>query len=463
MQNKKRTMALILSQLFISLILSLFFSLTLLPHATTSKANSSSEYSITSIFNVTAANHKTSQILSFKPFHNQEEFPQTFSSSSSFKLKLYPAASLYNTHHQHKNYYSLELNASLNPGITTGTSNFLVQIGVGGPPQKFYMIFDLQTDFTWLQCQPCIKCYDQPDSIFDPSQSSSYTLLSCETKHCNLLPNSSCSDDGYCRYNITYKDGTNTEGVLINETVSFESSGWVDRVSLGCSNKNQGPFVGSDGTFGLGRGSLSFPSRINATSMSYCLVESKDGYSSSTLEFNSPPCSGSVKAKLLQNPKAENLYYVGLKGIKVGGEKIDVPNSTFTIDPYGNGGMIVSSSSLITMLENDTYNVVRDAFVAKTQHLERLKAFLQFDTCYNLSSNNTVELPIVEFEVNDGKSWLLPKESYLYAVDKNGTFCFAFAPSKGSFSILGTLQQYGTRVTFDLVNSFVYLHTLCCN
>jgi len=457
-------MALILNQLFISLILSLFFSLALLLHTTTSKAASSSECSTTFVFNVTAAIHKTSQILSFKPFHHQEEFPQTFSSSpSSFKLKLYPAASLFNTHHQHKNYRSLDLNASLNPGITTGTNDYLVQIGVGRPPQNFYMIFDLQTDFTWLQCQPCIKCYNQPDSIFEPSESSSYTLLSCETKHCNLLQNSSCSVDGYCRYNITYNDGTNTEGVLINETVSFGSSGWVDKVSLGCGNENQGPFVGSDGTFGLGRGSLSFPSRINASSMSYCLVESNSEYSSSTLEFNSPPFSDSIKAKLLQNPKAENLYYVGLTGISVGGEKIDVPNSTFTIDPSGNGGMIVSSSNLITLLENDTYNVVRDAFVAKTQHLVRAKAFLQFDTCYNLSSKNTVELPTVEFEVNDGKSWLLPKESYLYAVDKNETFCFAFAPSKGSFSILGTLQQYGTHVTFDLVNSFVYLHTLCCN
>jgi hypothetical protein len=349
-------------------------------------------------------------------------------------------------------------------GITQGTSDYIVKIGVGRPAQFFYMIFDIETDVTWLQCQPCINCYEQPDSIFDPSLSSSYTLISCETIQCKLLQNSSCSVDGYCKYKISYNDGAYTEGVFINETISFESSGWVNRVSLGCGHSNQGTFVGSTGTFGLGRGPLSFLSRINVSSMSYCLVDHNWVYSSASLEFNSPSYNdNSFNAKLLKNPKMEDLYYVGFTGVSVGSERITIPNSTFTIDPYGNGGMIVSTGTIITRLETEAYNAVRDAFVEKTRHLERAKALYPFDTCYSLLAKNTVELPILEFEVNDGKMWLLPKESYLYAVDDNGTFCFAFGPSEGPFSILGSFQQYGTRVTFDVTNSVISLHTHYCN
>ncbi|CAJ2645296.1 unnamed protein product [Trifolium pratense] len=305
------------------------------------------------------------------------------------------------------------------------------------------MIFDIETDVTWLQCQPCLHCYEQPDSIFDPSLSSSYTLISCETKRCNLLKNSSCSVDGYCKYKISYNDDSYTAGIFVNETISFESSGWVNRVSLGCGHSNKGAFVGSAGTFGLGRGPFSFLSRINVSSMSYCLVDRNWVYSSATLEFNSPSSSSynndnSFKAKLLKNPKMESLYCVGFTGVSVGSERITIPNSTFTIDPYGNGGMIVSTGTIITRLETQAYNAVRDAFVAKTQHLERAKALYPFDTCYSLTTKNTIELPMMGFEVNDGKMWLLPKESYLYAVDNNGTFCFAFGPSEGPFSILAT-------------------------
>ncbi|PNX79019.1 protein ASPARTIC PROTEASE IN GUARD CELL 1-like [Trifolium pratense] len=469
--------------------LSLFFSLTT-PFHHTSNATSSSEFT-TSIFNVTSAIHQIRQVL---PFHHQEEEETQFSSlssSSSFKLKLYPIESLFTAHPQHKlDYRSLVLTrlkhdstrvsrirSKIQPeflsgdvftGITHGTNDYIVKIGVGRPPQFFYMIFDIETDVTWLQCQPCLHCYEQPDSIFDPSLSSSYTLISCETKRCNLLKNSSCSVDGYCKYKISYNDDSYTAGIFVNETISFESSGWVNRVSLGCGHSNKGAFVGSAGTFGLGRGPFSFLSRINVSSMSYCLVDRNWVYSSATLEFNSPSSSSynndnSFKAKLLKNPKMESLYYVGFTGVSVGSERITIPNSTFTIDPYGNGGMIVSTGTIITRLETQAYNAVRDAFVAKTQHLERAKALYPFDTCYSLTTKNTIELPMMGFEVNDGKMWLLPKESYLYAVDNNGTFCFAFGPSEGPFSILGSFQQYGTRVTFDLTNSIISLHTLYCS
>jgi hypothetical protein len=40
-------------------------------------------------------------------------------------------------------------------------------------------------------------------------------------------------------------------------------------------------------------------------------------------------------------------------------------------------------------------------------------------------------------------------------LDSEGTFCFAFAPTASSVSIIGNVQQRGTRVGYDLVDPFV--------
>ncbi|PIN14739.1 Aspartyl protease [Handroanthus impetiginosus] len=346
-----------------------------------------------------------------------------------------------------------QLESPVISGIRQGSGEYFARIGVGRPAKEFYMVIDSGSDVIWLQCDPCSACYDQTDPIFDPSASSTYKALSCNSAQCTSLEVSACRTDT-CLYQVSYGDGSFTVGTFAAETISFGSSGSVPNVALGCGHDNEGLFAGAAGLLGLGGGSLSLPSQIRATSFSYCLV-SRDSSTSSTLEFNSGQPADSIVAPLLTNPRVKTYRYVGLTGIDVGGRPVPIPPNAFTIGEDGRGGIIVDSGTAVTRLRSDVYSALRDAFVSLSQNLPRASGFSLFDTCYDFSSMATARVPTVAFRFSGGKTLQLPPHNYLIPVDSQGKFCFAFAGTRGSLSIIGNVQQQGTRVSYNLANKYI--------
>eukprot|EP00262_Sarcandra_glabra_P003438 TRINITY_DN14136_c0_g1_i1.p1 TRINITY_DN14136_c0_g1~~TRINITY_DN14136_c0_g1_i1.p1 ORF type:complete len:504 (+),score=4.97 TRINITY_DN14136_c0_g1_i1:190-1701(+) len=340
-------------------------------------------------------------------------------------------------------------------GTSQGSGEYFSRVGIGKPAKPVYMVLDTGSDVTWVQCQPCTDCYQQADPVFDPSSSSSYAPLSCGSPQCKSLDVSACRNDT-CLYQVSYGDGSYTVGDFVTEALTFGETASVSNIALGCGHDNEGLFVGAAGLLGLGGGALSFPSQVKASSFSYCLVD-RDSTSSSTLEFGdgASGADGAVTAPLLRNGKVDTFYYVGLTGLSVGGELLSIPTSSFEMDESGNGGVIVDSGTAITRLQTDAYNSLRDAFVKGTGDLPSTTGVALFDTCYDLSSKTSVEVPTVSFHFPAGKILHLPAKNYLIPVDSMGTFCFGFAPTSSSLSIIGNVQQQGTRVGFDLANSVV--------
>ncbi|KAK9278595.1 hypothetical protein L1049_028167 [Liquidambar formosana] len=456
-----------------------------------------SETPHTTVLDVSASVQKTLDVLSFNPLETQtplheEELATSLSSSSSFSLQLQPRDSLHNS--QYEDYKSLLLSrlerdsarvdslttrlslalngikkSDLKPmdtevqpedistpvisGTSQGSGEYFSRIGIGSPAKPFYMALDTGSDVNWIQCQPCTDCYEQSDPIFDPSSSSSYSKLTCSSTPCRSLDVSGCRN-GTCMYQVSYGDGSYTMGEFVTETVSFGSSGSVPKVAIGCGHDNEGLFVASAGLLGLGGGALSLNSQIKAKSFSYCLVD-RDSSSSSTLEFNSALPGNSVTAPLRRNSKIDTFFYVGLTGLSVGGQMLSIPQSLFEIDTSGNGGIIIDSGTAITRLRSEVYDSLRNSFVQKTQDLPSTSGVALFDTCYDLSSMSSVRVPTVSFHFGSGKSVPLPAKNYLIPVDSAGTYCFAFAPTSSSLSIIGNVQQQGIRVNFDLANSVV--------
>ncbi|KDP29378.1 hypothetical protein JCGZ_18299 [Jatropha curcas] len=343
-----------------------------------------------------------------------------------------------------------DLQGPIVSGTSQGSGEYFSRVGIGKPPSSVYLVLDTGSDVNWLQCAPCADCYQQADPIFEPASSTSYSPLTCDSKECKSLDVSECRN-GSCLYEVSYGDGSYTVGDYVTETITLGSAS-VENVAIGCGHNNEGLFVGAAGLLGLGGGSLSFPSQINATSFSYCLVD-RDSDSASTLEFNSPILPSAVTAPLLRNHELDTFYYIGMTGLSVGGELLSIPESAFKIDESGNGGIIVDSGTAITRLQTDVYNSLRDAFVKGTEGLPSTNSVALFDTCYDLSSKYSVEVPALSFHFPDGKVLPLPAKNYLIPVDSDGTFCFAFAPTASALSIIGNVQQQGTRVSFDLANS----------
>ncbi|WOG88928.1 hypothetical protein DCAR_0208163 [Daucus carota subsp. sativus] len=346
-----------------------------------------------------------------------------------------------------------DLEVPIISGTSQGSGEYFTRLGVGHPPSQLYMVLDTGSDVNWLQCAPCADCYQQTDPIFEPSLSSSYAPLTCNTKQCKSLDVFQCRNDT-CLYEVSYGDGSYTVGDFVTETVTFGGSASVNNVAIGCGHSNEGLFVGAAGLIGLGGGSLSFPSQINAKSFSYCLVD-RDSDSASTLEFDSVIPPNAVTAPLVRNDKLNTYYYIGLTGLSVAGEMLKISESTFQLDNNGEGGVIIDSGTAVTRLQNGAYYSLRDAFKKGTKDLPSTNGVALFDTCYDLSTKKSVEVPTVSFHFSNGKQWSLPAKNYLIPVDSAGTFCLAFAPTPSALSIVGNVQQQGTRVSYDLGNSLI--------
>ncbi|KAK7314518.1 hypothetical protein VNO77_33044 [Canavalia gladiata] len=473
-------------------------TLSLIPSPTFSRTTPSSDFS-TTVLDISASLHQAHQVLSFNPdllessnLEDTQLSDITPTSSSSFFVQLHPRETLLNE--QHQNYKSLvlarlardsarvnsltmklqlalnnvnksdlyptqteirpeDLSTPVSSGTGQGSGEYFSRVGVGQPANPYYMVIDTGSDVNWIQCKPCSDCYHQTDPIFDPSASSSYNPLTCEAQQCEALEMSACRN-GRCLYQVSYGDGSFTVGEYVTETVSFGNTGSISRVAIGCGHDNEGLFLGAAGLLGLGGGPLSLTSQIKASSFSYCLVD-RDSGKSSTLEFNSPLPGDSVTAPMLKNQKVNTFYYVQLTGMSVGGQMVAVPPETFAVGQSGTGGIIVDSGTAITRLQTQAYNSVRDAFRRMTQNLRSAEGISLFDTCYDLSSLQSVRVPTVSFHFGADKTWSLPAKNYLIPVDSAGTYCFAFAPTTSALSIIGNVQQQGTRVSFDLANSVV--------
>ncbi|KAK3007250.1 hypothetical protein RJ639_016150 [Escallonia herrerae] len=284
----------------------------------------------TTLLDVSASLHRTKQVLSFASLSTtlkqteQQEAQIAETPSAPFSLTLHPRASLAKPNH--KDYQTLtlsrlardsarvdslnsrlhfalaglkrsdlkpveavihpnDLSSPVTSGMSQGSGEYFARIGVGQPPKPFYMVPDTGSDVTWLQCKPCSDCYQQSDPVFDPIASSTYSPLSCTSQQCSSLEVSACRSES-CLYQVSYGDGSYTVGEFVTETVSFGQSGSVPKVAIGCGHDNEGLFVGSAGLIGMGRGALSLPTQIKASSFSYCFVN-RDSSSASTLEFNS--------------------------------------------------------------------------------------------------------------------------------------------------------------------------------
>ncbi|EOA39415.1 hypothetical protein CARUB_v10012516mg [Capsella rubella] len=361
------------------------------------------------------------------------------------KADLKPVTTMYTTEQE-------DIEAPLISGTTQGSGEYFTRVGIGNPAREVYMVLDTGSDVNWLQCAPCADCYHQTEPIFEPASSSSYQSLSCDTSQCKALEVSECRN-ATCLYEVSYGDGSYTVGDFATETLTIGSTS-VQNVAVGCGHSNEGLFVGAAGLLGLGGGLLALPSQLNTTSFSYCLVD-RDSDSASTVEFGTSLPPDAVVAPLLRNHQLDTFYYLGLTGISVGGELLQIPQSSFEMDESGSGGIIIDSGTAVTRLQTGIYNSLRDSFLKGTSDLEKTTGVAMFDTCYNLSTKTTIEVPTVAFHFPGGKMLALPAKNYMIPVDSVGTFCLAFAPTASSLAIVGNVQQQGTRVTFDLANSLI--------
>ncbi|KAB1204780.1 Protein ASPARTIC PROTEASE IN GUARD CELL 1 [Morella rubra] len=226
-------------------------------------------------------------------------------------------------------------------GLPIGTGNYIVTVGLGTPKNDLKLIFDTGSDLTWTQCEPCARsCYSQVDPIFDPSKSTSYSKISCNSSECSQLISATGKPTTlllYLRLRIRYKygDGSFTIGDFSKDRLTITTEDVLDNFLFGCGQDNEGLFKGAAGLLGLGRNQISIVKQAAqkyGQFFSYCLPSTSD--SKGHLTFGNGGVSSTVKFTALQTlSQSQSFYGLDLIGLSVGGTQLSIPKSAFSQEP----------------------------------------------------------------------------------------------------------------------------------
>ncbi|QCE00995.1 aspartyl protease family protein At5g10770-like [Vigna unguiculata] len=348
-------------------------------------------------------------------------------------------------------------------GINLETLNYIVTMGLGS--MNMTVIIDTGSDLTWVQCEPCMSCYDQQGPMFKPSTSSSYQSVSCNSSTCQSLQiatgnTGACGSNtntSTCNYVVNYGDGSYTNGELGVERLSFGGVSVSDFV-FGCGRNNKGLFGGVSGLMGLGRSYLSLVSQTNATFggvFSYCLPTTEEGSSGSLVMGNESSLFKNVTpisyTRMLPNPQLTNFYILNLTGIDIGGVALQAPS-------FGSDGVLIDSGTVITRLPPSVYKALKAEFLKQFSGFPSAPGFSILDTCFNLTGYDEVNTPTINLHFEGNAELKVDATGTFYVVKEDASqVCLAIASLSHEYdtAIIGNYQQRNQRVIYDTKESRV--------
>ncbi|KAK9166655.1 hypothetical protein Scep_001846 [Stephania cephalantha] len=95
---------------------------------------------------------------------------------------------------------------------------------------------------------PSIRSFYFINPIYQPSLSSSFSSISCDTPRCRSLDVSTCRNNS-CLYQVSYGDDSYSVGDYISKTLTFSDDASVDNIAIGCGHNVEGLFVGATGVY----------------------------------------------------------------------------------------------------------------------------------------------------------------------------------------------------------------------
>ncbi|XP_040383630.1 aspartic proteinase CDR1-like [Oryza brachyantha] len=345
--------------------------------------------------------------------------------------------------------------------VVSRSFEYLMAVNVGSPPRSMLAIADTGSDLVWVKCKKRSNDTSAPASSaaavqFDPSRSSTYGRVGCQSDACEALGHASCDDNANCLYLYAYGDGSNTTGFLSTETFTFDAGEGsrrqvrVGSVKFGCSTSTAGSFP-ADGLVGLGGGALSLVTQLgDATSLgrrfSYCLVPLSIN-SSSALNFGalanvSEPGAASTP---LVAAAVDTYYTVVLDSVKVGGK---------TVASARGSRVIVDSGTTLTFLDRALMAPLVDELSRRVRLPRAQSPDELLQLCYDVTGREEAAgeaIPDVELEFGGGAAVALKPENAFVMVQE-GTLCLAMVATteQQPVSILGNLAQQDLHVGYDL-------------
>lgn len=365
-------------------------------------------------------------------------------------------------------------------------AEYLMEISIGTPAQKFLTVADTGSSLVWLQCDPCKNCTASHGSIFQSQLSSTYKTLPCNNTLCQLL---NSADFAYfnpdllqcalskCEFQYLYGDLSTATGTLSSESISLQrvDGKWhhVSNFVFGCAHHSENDFFVS-GLVGLGPRPYSFTSQLGpflGRKFAYCLVTLEHSINESSLMLFGDSRTKGMKYTPLLNAhmNMSSYYYVALEGMSLGNRRLDIPKGTFDYNLDTLGGAILDSGTTFTIVPALAYEEIIKALNSMVMYpKEEVNDGGEYGglLCYNISGVRYPKLPQFTLHFKD-MNLLLPKGNTFLRVSKHST-CLAitsFVPTSSSndnLTIIGNIAQQNFHVEFDLQNYLVgFLPTNC--
>ncbi|KAJ6756833.1 ASPARTYL PROTEASES [Salix purpurea] len=362
-----------------------------------------------------------------------------------------------------KSGYLVEPNSAsipLNPGLSIGSGNYYVKLGIGSPPKYYAMILDTGSSLSWLQCRPCVvRCYAQADPIYDPSVSKTYKKLSCASAECSRLKAATLNDplcetdSNACVYTASYGDTSFSIGYLSQDLLTLTSSQTLPQFTYGCGQENQGLFGRAAGIIGLSRDKLSMLAQLSTKyghAFSYCLPTATSGSSGGGfLSIGSISPTHYKFTPMLTDSKIPSLYFLRLTAITVSGRALGLTAAMYRVPT------LLDSGTVITRLPMSMYAALRQAFVKiMSTKYAQAPAYSILDTCFKGSLKSLSAVPEIKMIFQGGADLTLRAPNILIEADQ-GITCLAFAGSSGSnqVAIIGNRQQQTYSIAYDVSTS----------
>ncbi|XP_044464939.1 aspartyl protease family protein At5g10770-like [Mangifera indica] len=345
------------------------------------------------------------------------------------------------------------------PEISDGLSvEFYITVSLGTPGQNVNLLLDTGSDITWTQCTPCLDCFKQKTPLFDPSKSSTYSRVPCQSSTCLADFGRICIQKR-CVYVALYGSGSSigfvaTEKLTImnGRSATFVKNPYI----FGCGFNNSADFNGITGLLGLDRSPSSFISQTSQKYFSYCYPSSygSTGY----ITFGKTDDDKKYKfvkfTPIPTSPKHSEFYDIIVTGMAVAGKKIPVASSE-----YSKSGAIIDSGTTVTGLPPSVYAALRSAFRKKMSKYKMIKPGSPDDpdTCYDFSEHDKVVIPKISFFFKGRVKLEVDVKGIVVVLKKDfSQVCLAFQTgSHGNDFILGNFQLRGIEVHHDFVGQRV--------
>jgi hypothetical protein len=306
--------------------------------------------------------------------------------------------------------------------------------------------------------------------MFDPTKSSTYNNISCDSSLCQQLYTHECSPEKLCKYTYGYGDSSVTNGVLGQEKITLTSNTGksisLQNIHFGCGHNDTGNFNDHEmGIIGLGQGPMSLVSQIGPLSggrkFSQCLVPfHTDIKISSKMSFGkgSEVLGDGVVTTSLVTREQDISYYVTLLGISV--EETYLPFDSSSETNVAKGNILIDLGTPPTYLPQDLY----DRVATEVRNRVPLKPIsddpsIGTQLCYRTTTN--LNGPTLTFHFEGANVTLTPVQ--IFIPPKDGVFCLALAINSGNDpSIFGNFAQSNYLIGFDLEKQVVSFKPTDC-